>query len=224
MKLEDYGIDPKTKYHNQRLTFAEYKFVSFMWTDHVGEENKISAVRLAILFAGVMIGIEIMRVPKLMAQWKRNVRHMHNHLLTSHQRIPILSKAGNDGGYWIAETDAEAADFYHTFRKRGMTGLVKASRGKQAVMVEMMQQLSFEFEDLADKTGIEMPKQSKKTTVPVAVVDRFLGKMLEEPEKHAEGLRKISEKYGSVLLPKSHVRQMQAKTDELQKMFSSLAA
>ncbi|MBE9547671.1 MAG: hypothetical protein IMF10_09310 [Proteobacteria bacterium] len=154
MKLEDLGIDSRTGYHNRTLTRAENCFLGLLWIDHAGEDNKISADELAIEFFHAVKGriITEKELPHVLEAYrqhafrqlsllKRDVRRMQNHLLTQHENTPILSKAGNSGGYWIADSEEEAEKFYDSFRQRGLTGLVKASRGKRAVMVEMMTQL-----------------------------------------------------------------------------------
>jgi len=238
MKLEDFGIDSMTGHHNQTLTHAENCFLGLLWVDHVGEDNKVSADELAILFDAALTGKTIL--PEHMAMilkryrqfarraldlLKRNVRHMQNHLLTRHENTPILSKAGNGGGYWIAGNEEEAEKFYDSFRQRGLTGLVKASRGKKAVMVEMMTQLSFEFEDLIDKTGYAwQPGKEIGAPTAMAVVDAFLEKMLSNPEKYSADIRKLGRKFGSILLPKTQVAEMQHKAQELQTILTELTA
>lgn len=242
MKLEDLGIDPKTGHHNKRLTNVENAFLGLLWIDHIGEDNKISADELALrfhfarsdciirhwVFRNIMMSYK-KNNPKKLSLLKRDVRCMHNHLLTQHDHTPILSKAGHGGGYWIADSEEEAAKFYDSFRQRGLTGLVKASRGKKSVMVELMSQLSFEFEDLVDKTGIErqgsgIRGQGSESGPPaaIAVVDAFLERMLKDPGKYAEDLRKIGRKFGSVLLPKEQVAAMQTKAAELQEILTGL--
>ena len=239
MKLEDLGINSRTGYHNRTLTRAENCFLGLLWIDHVGKDNKISADALAIEFKTALAGETI--PPERMATMlkgyrqfaagylallKRDVRRMQNHLLTQHENTPILSKAGNGGGYWIADSEEEAEKFYDSFRQRGLTGLVKASRGKKAVMVEMMTQLSFEFEDLIDRASppaspLASPGRQGAPTA-MAVVDAFLEKMLSNPERYTEDLRKIGQKFGSVLLPKKQVAAMQHKAQELQEILSGL--
>ena len=234
MKLEDLGID-KSGHHNKKLTHAENCFLGLLWIDHVGEENKISADELAIRFYYALLdgrtiaerdlqqmlkGYRNYSYKKL-ALLKRDVRRIHNHLLTQHDHTPILSKAGIGGGYWVAGSEQEAEQFYDTFRQRGLTGLVKASRGKKAVMVEMMSQLSFEFENMVDKSGIgDRGPGARKDGAPaaIAVVDAFLERMLREPERYSADLRKLGRKFGSVLLPKAQVSAMQAKAQELQEI------
>jgi len=233
MKLEDLGIDSKTGHHNRTLTVAENRFLGILWVDHVGEENKISADELALQYHSVMNALEYDSLRKRLlykgfqgSKWlalrKRTVRHLHNHLLTMHDNISILSKAGVGGGYWIAENKQEAADFYETFRKRGMTGLVKASRGKKAALVDMMEQVTFEFEDLAVDIGVIDRADISGDPAAIAVVDSFLGRMLEDPEKFSSGLKKLSKKYGSVLLDKTEVAAMKAKAFELSRLVESL--
>ena len=138
----------------------------------------------------------------------------------------MLSKAGKDGGYWIAENKEEADAFYATFRKRGLTGLVKASRGKQSAMVDLVTQLSFEFDDLVDKTDRASEIPARRNATPIEVVDAFLKKMTENPEQYADGLRRIGDKYGSVLIPKKRYEDMitgiRTKAAELQAMVASL--
>lgn len=236
MKLGDLGINKKGM-HDARLTRAENIFLGLMWLDHVGEENAIAADRLAVLFANALEGRDMNRkdLPAVLRNlkstrggwnilngWKRDVRRMHNHLLKDHSRVAILSKAGYGGGYWIAESEAEAREFYHTFRKRGLTGLVKASRGQKAVLVDMVQQLSFDFE-LDDKTGLPAPgRPGSEVSMPAEVVDRFIEKMLEHPEKFADDLRKLGQKFSGVLLPKEKAREIKETAGRLSALMAEL--
>lgn len=240
--MSDLGVDSKTGRHNKTLTFAESTFLGLLWIDHVGEKNKISAEYLAVEFYYAMNDVALSRqdiknvvtnyrksLRRELDMLKRTVRWMHNHLLTQHDHTPILSQAGVGGGYWVADSEEEADRFYDTFRQRGLTGLVKASRGKQSVMIEMMTQLSFEFGDLVDKTmGAKNPVKRKKTVTvarapaAIAVVDAFLGKMLRNPEQYSEDLKKIGQKFGSILLPKTQVSAMQAKAAELTQILAGL--
>ena len=238
MKLEDFGINPKTRIHDRNLTFMENRFLGILWIDHVGAENKISADALAVKFEYAMKGREIKpenlsivilgmqkNYPVMINRRKRDVRYLQNHLLFDHKNVPLLSKAGTGGGYWIAESKEETEEFFHGFRKRGLTGLVKASRGKKAAMVDMMQQLTFEFEDMVDLTGGRLTAKGKAgDDLPMAieVVDSFLSRMLQDPERFSDGLKKIGQKYGSVLLPKAQVKAMQTKAAELQELVASL--
>jgi len=244
MKLSDFGID-RDGTHDARLTREENIFLSILWVDHVGEVNAISADELAILFdqrkdgvftsglSSKMERLELKRLLYLMRstegyrrqldRWKRDVRHMHNHLLEQHDHIPLLSRAGTGGGYWIAENHAEMTAFYDAFRKRGITGLVKASRGKKAVLVDMVSQLSFDFE-IDDRSSSEMQpvRPGSGVSMPVQVVDQFLERMLASPEKFSDDLQRISNKFGNVLFSKSQARAMKDKIRELNELAAGL--
>lgn len=218
MRLECLGIDPKNGYHRKSpLTAEESAFLGILWGSHEGRDNAISAEWLAASYKVKLFSMEGIE------HFKREVRYMQNHLLFDHN-IPVLSMAGIDGGYWIAASEQEAAEFYDAFRKRGLTGLVKASRGKQSAMVDMVTQLSFEFEDLVDKTGAQTARIIPRGGVPapIEVVDAFLDKMTADPAKFADGLRKIGEKYGGVLLPKEKIVALRAGMEKVQEMVREL--
>jgi len=242
MKSSDFGIS-RDGTHSAQLTREENILLSVFWVDHVGEVNAISANELAIIFAHHRAGdyelgmgsrferLELKRLLYLMKstennrrqldRWKRDVRFMHNHLLNEHDHIPILSRAGSGGGYWIAENEAELAAFFDSFRKRGLTSLRKASRGKKAVLVEMVSQLSFDFE-LEDKTELQPVRPGSGVSLPVQVVDQFLERMLAQPEKFSDDIRRLSNKFGNVLFSKTQANAMKAKIMELNELASGL--
>lgn len=220
MKLESLGIDPRTGQHRKNpLSLEEQAFLGVLWVDHEGRDNAISAADLANAYAH-----SIRWWADEHEKVKREIRYLQNHLLMDHN-IPVLSMAGEGGGYWIAATEREASEFYGAFRKRGLTGLVKASRGKQSAMVDMVAQLSFEFEELVDQTGIlNTPRIAPRGGVPapIEVVDAFLEKMTRDPGKFADGLRKIGEKYGGVLLPKEKIVALRTEVARMQELVSEL--
>jgi len=224
MKLEDYGYDLKTGRHDRRLTRAEGCFVGIIWVDFMGAENKITANEFAVRYAYGMIGVDISEDPREVDGWKREIRRMHTHILQKHDDVPVISKAGHDGGYWIAETEEEATEYYYSSRKRGLTGLIKATRAKKAAVVEAVEQLAFEFEDLVDRTLPEVKELKRDKQMAPDIVDALLGKMTSNPEQFADGLRKIREKYfaGGVLLGKDRIAAMRVKTAELSEMVAGL--
>jgi len=227
MKSQDLGFDPITNRHTRTLTIAESRFLGILWLDHVGKENKIPANFLAVRFDYAMEGkvIDTQDFAYLFSiilnskkSWldrvKRDVRFMQTHLIIAHD-IPVLSKAGIGGGYWISDDKSEALEFYDTFKRRGLTGIIKASRGKKSVLVAAVNQLSFEFEELATAAGLDVPAGDPAA---IDVVDSFLGKMLANPERFSGGLRMLSKKYGSVLLDMSQLTEIKEKAAELSRL------
>ncbi len=223
MRLEDLGVDPKTGKHNQRLTRSEGAFVGILWLDHVGRNNKITANALAAEFARALgygpVAVEDLK--DFVDGWKRDVRRMQLHLLFEHDHILVLSRAGYGGGYWIAATKEEADAFYDSFRKRALTGMKKAARGKKPFMVEMVRQLSFEFDGFRDAVGLTVPGGGDQS-MPIAIVDALFEKMMAEPERFSADLAKLGRKYGSVLLPRARVSEITATTKKLQALLEGL--
>jgi hypothetical protein len=229
MYLSDLGIDKKTKAHNRKLTWLETRFLGILWTDHTGYNSRISANDLAFKFWLAIHNIDPRAIEdkeerqrllgKCMGErqaTKRMVRTLQNHLLIQHENIPILSKAGDIGGYWLAETEAEAAEFYHSFRKRGMTGLIKGSRGKRSVLADIVKQLTFEFEHTLESERVPAG------AVSIEIVDNLLEALTAEPEKFRAELQRLGRKFGSVLLPKEQVTAMQVQVENLQRMVAQI--
>lgn len=214
IRMADLGIDPRTRAHDSRLTATESGFLSLLWVDHVGEANAIPAAHLAVLFACNRHGYEVpadlsgnaaaMRAyrGRLLDAWMRDVRGMHNHLILHHRNIAICSRAGAGGGYYMCNDEAEARDMSRAFRARGLTGLKKAIRIDEETAVEMMEQMAFDFDGLDDITNIPAPARGIDAGERFAakIVERYLDRMVSDPERFAEPLKKLGEKFGGVLV------------------------
>jgi len=214
MRAEDMGINPDTGSHSTAFSEAEAAMMAAL-ADHIGKEEKISAPDLALKFRQEMNYLEVSygERQRKIGMWKRDVRYLVNHLVIDHDQA-IMSKAGTQGGYWIAANKSEMDQFYSSFRKRGMTGLVKASRGKKAVMVSMVKQLAFEWEDLKGiKPALVRPYEYE--SAPMSVVTTFLDKMTRSPEKFDHEIRLLRDKFGKVLMPKEDFSRIQRLSREL---------
>lgn len=238
MKLEDYGYSVKTMQHDRRLTKAESAFLGILWEDHLGKENKIPGRELAIEYAYCMEGkrldaegpddthdAEGSDDTKEIEQWGRDVRHMQTHFIEEHDNIPVYSKSGIRGGYWIAANEDEGDEYYYPMRQRGVRGIRKATRGKKASMVEAVTQLAFDFnfDEIEGDGGIRAIPQKAKNTAP-EIVDALLDTMTQNPERFSGRLERLREKYfsGGVLLGKDRLAEMRAKTRELSEMVAGL--
>ena len=225
MKAEDMGIDPHTGEHTRDFSKAETAMMGVL-ARHVSKHNKIAADDLAVEWREHMgyLKVTYNEFQRRLDMWKRDVRSMVNHLVIDHDQ-PILSKAGSAGGYWIAKDQAEVDEFYETFRRRAMTGLTKAARGKQAVLADMVKQLTFEFEDmkaarpaLAGKVRPQIHEPA-----PVVMVSSFLDKMTKDPERYANELKLLRDKFGKVLLPREMFGQIQELSQQLSGLLDKVA-
>jgi len=211
--------------HSARLTADESRFAGILWDGHVGKANAISADELAVKMYFVsdpgdadLVADTLARLKKADAldQAKREIRALQNHLLALHEHLPVLSAAGAGGGYWIAESAAEAEAFYGSFRRRAMTGLKKASRGKQQAMVDMFEQLSLEFDGPLDLASPPPARpDSNGRSLAAALVDRFLERMTADPERFAGDLARLRDRFGTVLMPKARAAEIKKLAEDL---------
>jgi len=219
MKSEDMGFNPEHTQHDPDLTNTEDTLLLILQKDHVGAGRKIGATELALYFHEETMGERVSHKDfDLMKEaWKREVRYMINHLVIDHDQ-PILSKAGNDGGYWIAENEDEVEEFYETFRRRAMTGLTKAARGRKAVLAETINQLALEFDDLqAERPAYVRPHLDAGST-PLTLVVSLIDKMTREPEKFGKDIAILRQKFGKVFLDKQMFMEIQATSKHLQEL------
>lgn len=232
MQQKCFGYRSSGVHVQQPLTHEESIFMGLMW-EHVGLGNKISANELAVRFFTIYRSTEVGSVPQfvetlkqahsnLLADWKREIRKMHNHLVMDHD-LPILSAAGYGGGYWMAEHEGEAEDFYNAFKRRGLTGLVKATRGKQASVVELMTQLSFEWgDDLLASTPASDAAAPPSVTMPIQIVDKFLEQILADPDRYAAGIARLRKKFGQRLIDDEQIQAIKTQVATLTQMAAGL--
>ena len=106
-----------------------------------------------------------------------------------------------------------------------MTGLTKAARGKQAVLADMVKQLTFEFDELkaARPALAGKVRPQLHEPAPVVMVSTFLDKMTKEPEKYANELKLLRDKFGKVLLPKEMFGEIQDLSHRLSGLLEKVA-
>jgi hypothetical protein len=212
MTNSDLGID-RNGVHSMELTGKESICVRILQERGTGRRAAISATDLALqLFLDGEMG-------------KRGLRTLINHLIMTHA-IPIMCEAGPGGGYYLAGDSEETARFKETFRRRAMTGLVKASRGSKAAYVEMMYQYTLGFDDPKTQRVIErlrlLPEESSAPAW-VQLVTKLLDRFSEDPQRYALEIRRIQTTYGDIFVPREKVSILKKKTEEFQKLLSEIA-
>lgn len=215
MKDENIGIRQDGT-HFPYLTDVEKACVNILQDRGQGRKTAISAEMLAHEIYGA--GRDTIE------QAKRDVRRLINHLIINHN-IPIICMAGIGGGYWLPANKEEVEEFYTSFHKRAMTGLIKAARGKKAAFVDIMEQLTLWFDEPEGQKALEKVKLSLEADpVPVWVrlVTRYLARLQEDPEKYATEIRKIQQAYGDIFVPRETVRQLKVKTREFQDLLGRI--
>lgn len=211
------GIYPDG-WHVSELTAAERRCIDTL-QHHVGSDNPAPAYYLADHVIG---GASPSRST-------RQLRQLVNHLIINHD-IPIICQAGLGGGYWLPGSKAEVEHFHQAFRKRAMTGLVKACRGKKAAFVEMVTQLTIEFDQESGQEA-QAPAMERLKLIPdadpipasVQVITAQLKRYHQEPEKFAAEIRQIQKDFGEVLIPRDRLRRIKRATQRLQHLLADVA-
>lgn len=229
MYESDLGINEGA--HNPELTPLERDCLSVLEERGKGAKAAISARAFAAALA-----IERTTTEKYhdddgteqtqRVEWgTRDLRKLINHLIMTHG-IPIVCKAGTGGGYFLPGSEGEINEFYQTFHRRAMTGLVKASRGKRSAFVEIVTQLSLGFDEPGNRETIEKLRLSPdEDPIPawVQVVTKFLDRIAEDPRKYAAEIRRIQTTYGDIFVPREKVRLLKEKTAEFQRLLKEIA-
>ena len=213
MTNADLGID-KNGVHSMELTDMEARCVDILQGRGCGRRAAIAAADLGwrILEDGGERG-------------KRAVRRLINHLIMTHA-LPVMCEAGGGGGYYLAGDPEETERFKQTFRRRAMTGLVKASRGSKAAYVDMMYQYTLGFDDPETQRTIEhlrlLPEEDAAPAW-VQLVTKLLDRISSNPQVYAAEIRRIQAAYGDIFVPREKVSMLKAKTAEFQKLLSEIA-
>jgi len=229
MQESDLGIIDGT--HNPELTPLERDCLSVLEERGKGVKSAISAKAFAAALSVDRTTTEKnddddgTEQTEQVAWGTRNLRKLINHLIMTHG-IPIVCKAGLGGGYFLPGSTLEISEFYQTFHRRAMTGLVKASRGKRSAFVEIVTQLSLGFDEPGNREIIEKLRlHPDEDTVPawVQVVTKLLDRIAEDPQKYAGEIRRIQSTYGDIFVPREKVRLLKEKTAEFQRLLREIA-
>lgn len=212
MTNADLGID-KNGVHSTALTGIESQCLDILHKRGCGRAAAISALDLA--WELTLWG----------DRGKRGLRTLINHLIMTHA-FPIMCEAGGGGGYFLAGDTAETERFKVTFRRRAMTGLVKASRGSKAAYVDMMYQYTLGFDDPETQAAIEhmrfLPEEDS-TPAWVQLVTKLLDRFSSDPKTYAAEIRRIQKAYGDIFVPREKVTLLKEKTAEFQQLLSEIA-
>ena len=212
MKNSDLGIDNKTGAHQMALTPLEASCLEIMQGRGCGSLKAISAADMTtILFSD--------------SDRKRDLRTLVNHLIMTHS-LPIMCEAGVGGGYYLAGDPKEAERFKAMFRRRAMTGLVKASRGSKAAFVDMMAQYTLGFDEQETTAVIEHMRflpENDRTPAWVQLVTKFLDRISKDPHLYAAEIRRIQHTYGDIFVPREKVAQLKEETAKFQRMLAEIA-
>lgn len=159
--------------------------------NHKGAENVIAGKKLA----------------NLVELCERRLRERINHLIIEHL-IPIGTCARHKySGYFLIATKEERLEFRNTFRKRGITGLIKAARVDKSSLLETSLQLTLDHY----LTGEKIPGFG-------AAMSKMLGIIRSDPEKYADEINAFQADAAPLLVDRARMAEINQKSKELQRL------
>ena len=217
MKAEDMGINLEPGSHSQAFTWYEATVMEIL-SEHMGAKNKISRRDFTEKFNDMLLASGYDDQISM-----RQAQKLIDHLIIDHHHQGILTKAGAKGGYWLSESREEAKEFFETFERRGKSAFLKATRGEKGVLVNLVEQLTFGFDEARSKSGRAWIRPYHLESTPAAVVTAFLDRMTKEPDKYDAELKLLGEKHGKVLMPREHLMKIQQLSKELSGLLDKVA-
>ena len=178
-----------------------------------------------LVSSGELLSRANSRLGELAMADTRAIRRIINHLITHHD-IPVNCKPGLGGGYGLMRDEEEVDAFYRGFRRRAMTGLVKAARGRRSALVEMIEQLSlFELNDATATPPRDHRGGRERDDIPafVQVVTRLLDRMAGDPDRYAAQIAEIQDRYGDIFLPRARVQRIRNLSEKLIRELQNMA-
>ena len=132
----------------------------------------------------------------------RKVREIINHLIIDHL-LPVASSTHpHHAGYFLVATPAEAKQFYLAFRKRGITGLMKAARMEKTTLLEMSLQLSFDqYQD--DEEGQKIPGAGEAAA-------KLLKLFLKNKKLYSKEIAALGDQAAPLLIDREKIKKINA--------------
>lgn len=148
--------------------------------------------------------IKCRRVAKMMDVHPRTVRALVNSLIFDFG-IPIIGD--HSKGYYLVETVEEIESTTTTLKRHALHELWKAARIKKIAPAELIGQLTF---DWFEAFGRDMPELDGDEGLPphLVAITAILGRYQEDPEKYADELCALREKYSPLFVSREKIEKL----------------
>ncbi len=157
----------------QGLTDMEKKVMRIM-ENHKGVSQAISMKDLAAL---TDIG-------------QRRLRGVINHLILTHS-VPVLSSTQRSvSGYYLCRDNDEVHRFNRAFKRRAVTGLLKAASVNRSSLLEVANRLAFDY---------YQAHSAEKIPGMVKVVSRYLQHIKENPKLYQKEIQQLRDDFQAIL-------------------------
>ena len=154
-------------------------------------ETETAVMRIMENHKGPLQAISMTRLAKLTGIGERRLRGIINHLILTHS-IPILSSTQRRvSGYYLCREKEEVRRFNRAFKKRAITGLLKAASVNRSSLLEVANRLAFDYYRA-------QPGERRKVPGMDRVVSNYLRHLRENSDMYREEIERLREDFRAI--------------------------
>ena len=151
-------------------------------------EKERKVMRIMENHKGVSQAISMRQLADLTGIGQRHLRGIINHLILTHS-VPVLSSTQRRvSGYYLCREKEEVHRFNRAFKRRAVTGLLKAASVNRSSLLEVANRLAFDYYQAHSA-------ESKKIPGMVNVVCRYLRHIKKNPKLYQKEIRQLKEDF-----------------------------
>jgi len=155
-------------------------------------ETEIKVMRIMENHKGILQAISMTHLAELTGIGQRRLRGIINHLILTHA-VPILSSTQRSvSGYYLCREKNEVQRFNRAFKKRAITGLLKAASVNRSSLLEVANRLAFDYYRVQTKKSEKIPGMTK-------VVNRYLQHIKANPKLYQREIQQLKEDFQRIL-------------------------
>lgn len=155
-------------------------------------ETEINVMRIMENHKGISQAISMTQLAGFTGIGERRLRGIINHLILTHS-IPILSSTQRRvSGYYLCRDKDEVHRFNRAFKKRAITGLLKAASVNSSSLLEVANRLALDYYRSHSTKSQKVPGMAR-------VVSRYLEHIKKNPRLYQEEIGQLRKVFQGIL-------------------------
>jgi hypothetical protein len=156
------------------------------------KDGRLNETEIKVMRIMVSQAISMTLLAELTGIGQRRLRGIINHLILTHA-VPILSSTQRKvSGYYICREKDEVRRFNRAFKRRAITGLLKAASVNRSSLLEVANRLAFDYYRVQTKKSEKIPGMTK-------VVNRYLQHIKANPKLYKREIQQLKEDFQRIL-------------------------
>jgi len=197
----------------REMTSDEFRLMQAL-ENHKGRKNAIKGRKLAYRLFGLVSDETQPAARERYRNYERKLRLLIHDLMFDFG-IPIV---GDYRGYYLVEEIDEVEAAAATLRKHGIAELVHAAMLKKIAPAELVGQLVFEFGPHPSPLPEGEGTDASPLPAHLTAITTILGEYQRDPEKYAEEIRRVQEKFSPMFIGREDVDGIDKAMETLRKI------